>query len=94
MGDTPKRFSATRRIQRYAGRLIRINTALNLNFLRHGEQEPTIDLAVASENISWFLNPGLYGTDLTESVLLKFTLAMIFSPDVTQQQVSSSSKKF
>ena len=37
MGATPKRFSATRRIQQYAGRLIRINTALNLNFLRHGE---------------------------------------------------------
>ena len=38
MGATPKRFSATRRIQRYAGRLIRINTALNLNFLRCGKK--------------------------------------------------------
>ena len=61
MGATQKRFSATRRIQRYAGRLIRINTALNLNFLRYGEQELPINLAVASENISWFLNPGFYG---------------------------------
>ena len=48
MGATQKRFSATRRIQRYADRLIRINTALNLNFLRHGEQEPPIDLARGS----------------------------------------------
>jgi hypothetical protein len=64
MGATQKRFSSTRRIQRYAGRLIRINTALNLNFLRHGDQEIPNDLAVASENISWCLNPGIYGSEM------------------------------
>jgi hypothetical protein len=59
MGVRAKRLSVRRQIQRYAGLLIRINTALNLNVLTLCRNGNPIDLAVTPADISWFLSPGI-----------------------------------